>query len=297
MSMKYRQQNMAWIVFITNWNLAYFTMIRVCFFQEEVHIFYKRQTWYNRKQRSTKCQRRRSLHLLKGCRYRMGQSCIRCLQRTLRASGTWKIQITGQRCCRPRPQGPLPIRRPQPRNNPHQNYGKLLNLTILLLTTRCHVIQKNRVDIETMYLAIVFYDGGHFLTMIKVLMLSITKRKRAYLLSVATKNISTSRLHHASLPLLKVHWGYAELRRQKSWIAVTAIHYDRHKQMGLPTCLARDKACQSSQNDTGDDPIKKLNNQGLPKCKQQISFDFCCLHGHHHNNRCWLIGFFIGLRV
>jgi len=121
--------------------------------------------------------------------------------------------------------------------------------------------------------------------------------KRAYLLSVATKNISTSRLHHASLPLLKVHWGYAELRRQKSWIAVTAMHYDRHKQMGLPTCLARDKACQSSQNDTGDDPIKKLNNQGLPKCKQQISFDFCCLHGHHHNNRCWLIGFFIGLRV
>ena len=105
-----------------------------------------------------------------------------------------------------------------------------------------------------MYLAIVFYDGGHFLTMIKVLMLSITKRKRAYLLSVATKNISTSRLHHASLPLLKVHWGYAELRRQKSWIAVTAMHYDRHKQMGLPTCLARDKACQSSQNDTGDDP-------------------------------------------
>jgi len=58
---------------------------------------------------------------------------------------------------------------------------------------------------------------------------------------------------------LKCIGGYAELRRQKSWIAVTAMHYDRRKQMGLPAwlnaiCLARDKACQSGQNDTGDDP-------------------------------------------
>ncbi|MGD0169152.1 MAG: hypothetical protein ABSE54_05445, partial [Smithella sp.] len=64
------------------------------------------------------------------------------------------------------------------------------------------------------------------------------------------------------------------MRRRKLLIAVTAMHYDRRKQMDTSfllnaTCLARNRACQSGQNGTGGNPSltikasKHTNNRSL----------------------------------